>query len=69
MVIIAKKNQWMKRTMNITVGQAANFQPILDQLDGVSPLDNRPSTDKLHHFVTHDMSHMTCDMWHMTHDM
>ena len=24
---------------------------ILDQLDGVGPVDNRPSTDKLHHFV------------------
>ena len=30
------------------------------KLDGVGPVDNRPSTDKLHHFVkktnvTHDM--------------
>ena len=24
---------------------------ILEELDGVGPVDNRPSTDKLHHFV------------------
>ena len=24
---------------------------IEDKLDGVGPVDNRPSTDKLHHFV------------------
>ena len=51
------------------------------KLDGVGPVDNRPSTDKLHHFVrkkrkkkkmwhgTCDTWHVTCDMWHMTHDM
>ena len=55
------------------------------KLDEVGPVDNRPSTDKLHHFVqkkkkekkvtcdpwhvTHDMWHMTRDMWHVTHDM
>ena len=49
------------------------------KLDGVGPVDNRPSTDKLHHFfwrkkkcdmwhVTCDMWHVTCDMWHVTHD-
>ena len=44
------------------------------ELDGVGPVDNRISIDKLHHFVkkkllvTHDMWHMTCDTWHMTHD-
>ena len=36
------------------------------KLDGVGPVDNRPSTNKLHHFVrklhvTHDMRHMTRD--------
>ena len=47
------------------------------KLDGVGPVDNRPSTDKLHHFVrktkqkktwhvTRDMWHVTCDTWHMT---
>ena len=45
------------------------------KLDGVGPVDNRPSTDKLHHIVqkkrrrkkkkihaTHDMLHMVSDM-------
>ena len=36
------------------------------KLDGVGSVDNRPFTDKLHHFVKKkkkkcDMSHMTCD--------
>jgi hypothetical protein len=42
------------------------------KLDGVGPVDNRPSTNKLHHFVHKkkcDMWHMTCDMWHVTRDM
>ena len=49
------------------------------KLDGVGPVDNRPSTNKLHHLifkkntcdtwhVTRDMWHMTCDTWHVTHD-
>ena len=47
------------------------------KLDGVGPVDNRPSTNKLHHFVqkkeeekvTCHMWHMTCDTWHVTSDM
>ena len=54
------------------------------KLDGVGPVDNRPSTDQLHHFVnlfnilkkyfdmwlvTGDMWHLTRDMWHVTRDM
>ena len=47
------------------------------KLDGVGPVDNRPSTDKLHHFVkkkknkkmTCDMRHMTRDIRHMTRDI
>ena len=41
------------------------------KLDRVGPVDNRPSTNKLHHFVKKksDMQHVTHDMWHMTHDM
>ena len=42
------------------------------KLDGVGPVDNRPSTKKLHHSVkknvTCDTWHMTCDMWHVTCD-
>ena len=44
-------------------------------LDGVGPVDNRPSTDKLHNFVKKkkmkkfDMLHVTYDMCHVTCDM
>ena len=47
-------------------------------LDGVGPVDNRPSTDKLHHFVrkkrkkmwqvTCDTGHVTRNTWHVKHD-
>ena len=49
-----------------------------NKLDGVGPVDNRPFTDKLHHFVRKKKdlkknymwhitcdTHMTCDMWHV----
>ena len=46
------------------------------KLEGVGPVDNRPSTNKLHHFVERknnkqkcDMWHVTCDTWHMTCDL
>ena len=43
------------------------------KLDGVGPVDNRPSNDKLHHFVRKKkrkkLLHVTCDTWHVTHDM
>ena len=52
------------------------------KLDGVGPVDNRPSTDKLNHFVqkkrkeknymyhlTRDTWHLTPDTWHLTPDM
>ena len=54
------------------------FWPLLiKQLDGVGPVDNRPSTNKLHHFFRKkekkekksDMWHVTRDMWHVTRDM
>ena len=46
----------------------------LIKLDGIGPVDNRPSTNKLHHFVKKkwkkcDIWHMTRDTWHMTRDM
>ena len=47
---------------------------IKKKLDGIGPVDNKPSTDKLHHFVqkkwhvTRDMWHVKHDMWHLTHD-
>ena len=42
------------------------------KLEGVCPVDNRPSTDKLHHFVPKnkcDMRHVTRDMWRVARDM
>ena len=50
--------------------------PVL-KLDGVGPVDDRPSTDKLHLLVrkkkkcdmwhlTRDTWHATCDTWHVT---
>ena len=53
-------------------------KPFGEKLDVVGPVDNRPSTDKLHHFVkklktkqknvTSDTWHVTCDMCHVTCD-
>ena len=44
----------------------------LVKLDGVGPVDNRPSNNKLHKFVNFFFFlnlHVTCDMCHMTFDM
>ena len=39
------------------------------KLDGVGPVDNRPSTDKLHHFVKKNKKiNVTCDTLHVTRD-
>ena len=41
------------------------------KLDGVGPVDNRPSTDMLYHFVKKkksDMGHLTPDTGHLTPD-
>ena len=43
-------------------------QGLLYKLDGVGPVDNRPSPDKLHHFVKNTQKNMTPDTWHMTPD-
>ena len=37
------------------------------KLDGEGPVNNRPSTNKLHQIVKKKKKN--CDMWHMTHDM
>ena len=49
---------------------------IKKKLDGVGPVDNRPSTGKLHQFVRRKKKrrrkklwHVTRDKWHVTHDM
>ena len=43
------------------------------KLDGVRPVDRRPSTNKLHNFVKKEeerkkVLHVTCDTWHVTCD-
>ena len=37
--------------------------------DGVGPVDNRPTTDELHHFVREEEKKVTCDAGHMTRDV
>ena len=39
------------------------------KLDGVGPVDNRPSTDKFHHYVQKKRKKKKNDMWHVTRDM
>ena len=61
--------------INVTI----EYNNFTKKLDGVDSVDNRPSTNKLHHFVpppkkkkchlTPDTWHKTHDTWHMTHDM
>ena len=48
--------------MSLMIGPDIYFK-----LDGVGTVDNRPSTDKLNHFVR--KKHVTCEMWHVTHNM
>ena len=38
---------------------------ISKKVDGVGPIDNRPSIDKLYHFVKKKL-HVTLDTWHVT---
>ena len=64
--------QWLNQSINYeAVYRTAPATPGLLILDGVGPVDNRPSTDELHHFVRkkEKMWHVTRDMWHVTHDM
>ena len=74
-----------KLVMKVSIPPHNGFTPffttklvcIHEKLDGVGRVDNRPSTNKLHHFVqkklqqqivTCDLWHVTRDTWHMTHD-
>ena len=52
---------WLKKKMTLD----AIRQLIGDsfgKLNGVGPVDNRPFTDKLHHFVQKKEKKVTCDM-------
>ena len=48
-----------------------NPSMLLQKTRRVGPIDNRPSTNKLHHFVwiKKNLRHVTSDMWNMTCDM
>ena len=75
--ILNKNLNWnFHHVFIIATKYKANTDQILSlqhKLDGVGPVDNRASTDKLHHFVrkkkTKKRKKMTCDMWHVTHDI
>ena len=41
----------------------------MKKLYGVGPVDNRPNTDKLHHFVKKTKTKKKHDMLHVTRDM
>ena len=72
MIIGSKPGLWDLKPMIMSL--KSRILEINIKLDGVSPVDNRPSTNKLHHFVkqkkiTCDMWHMTFETWHVTCDM
>ena len=49
-----------------SVGTPLGFSAVAFKLNGVDPVDNRPSTDKLHHFVQKEKKKeekkVTCEM-------
>ena len=48
--------------LTIYPGSSANTDSISFKLDGVGSIDNRPSTDKLHHIVKKQTKKQTFDM-------
>ena len=67
----------VQKDNNLNCKTWASRVGLIFKLDGVGPVDNKPSTKKLHHFVkkqktwqvTRDKWHMTPDRWHLTRDM
>ena len=59
------------------IAYSCRYLILLYKLDGVGLIDNRPSTDKLQHFVNKPKNerkkiyilHVTCYMWHVTCNM
>ena len=43
--------QWEGVILDMQYGLFRVFSQFLPKLDGVGPVDNRPSTNQLHHFV------------------
>ena len=56
-VIVLKEEEKFATCNNYTA-----FLPCVQELDGVGPVDNRSSTDKLHHFVKKIKNKITRDM-------
>ena len=52
-----------------TIGYSPFFCWVQWKLDGVGPIDNRPSTNKLQYFVKKKKKNVTYDTWHVTCDM
>ena len=71
----AKKNQGVKFSIKKNIKPANKYYWIKNssnfpwKLDVVGPVDNRPSTNRLHHFVKKERKKVTCNTWHVTRDM
>ena len=78
---LEKKGHWVNQLISDGgVCRTAGTKQGRLKLDMVSPVDNRPYTNPLYHFVknikicdkihvTRDMWHVTQDRWNVTHDM
>ena len=75
--ILQSKALKHKKIIRDTPAGAVKTTVTCSKLDGVGPVDNRPSNNLLPHFVkithdtwnmTHDTWHMTCDRWRVIHD-
>ena len=61
---------WGGRFVEYLEEKAHRLNELINELDGVGPVDNRPSTNKLHHFVEEEekREEKNCDMWQVTSD-
>ena len=70
-----KKYKLLNLTQALTARELLHFENFLGLISLPSPVDSRPSTNKLDHFVQKkrrkksDMWHVTSETWHMTRDM
>ena len=75
MIFLQKKSKNGQNSLKnvkkgIFVTKITNTFDFSSQLDGVGPVDNRPSTYKLHQIVRKKREkNVTCDMGHVTCDM
>ena len=61
-----QSHNWLQQQGGTQVSSAPEGK---GKLDGVGPVDNRPSTAKLHHFVREKKEEKNVDMWQVTGDM